>query len=308
MRVLFWGTPDFAVTPLAALLGEGLDIIGVVTQPDRPQGRSRSSVVASPVKALALREEIPVLQPTRARDQEFIEEIRKLEPDISVVVAYGQILAKEVIDLPKHGTLNIHASLLPALRGAAPIQGAILAGFAETGISIMQMVPALDAGPVLHQVSTPIGPDETYGELAMRLSELGALAIVQALALMSAGAATPREQNPTLVTLAPKITRDSARIDWTRDAVQVARGIRAYDPRPAAFTTAGGAEIKLFHPSLGEGLSGNPGQVLEAGNELVVACGDGAVRISEIQPAGRRRMAAGDWTRGRAVATGDILG
>lgn len=308
MRVLFWGTPDFAIPPLAALLGEGLDVIGVVTQPDKPQGRSRSTVVASPVKELALREEIVVLQPVKARDPEFMEEIRKLEPDISVVVAYGQILAREVIDLPKQGTLNIHASLLPALRGAAPIQGAILAGFAETGISIVRMVPALDAGPVLHQVKTPIGPDETYGELALRLSELGALAIVEALALMSAGAATPKEQDPALVTHAPKVTRESARIDWAQDALQVSRGIRAYDPRPAAFTAVNGAEVKLFHPSLAQGLSGNPGQVLEAGDELVVACGEGAVRIREVQPAGRRRMAAGDWTRGRAVAAGDVLG
>ncbi|MGK2936072.1 MAG: methionyl-tRNA formyltransferase [Gemmatimonadaceae bacterium] len=308
MRVLFWGTPDFAVPPLAALLGEGLEVIGVVTQPDKPQGRSRSSVVASPVKTIALREEIPVLQPAKARDPQFISEVRKLEPDISVVVAYGQILSKEVIDLPKHGTLNIHASLLPALRGAAPIQGAILAGLAETGISIMQMVPELDAGPVLHQVRTPIGPDETYGELALRLSELGALAIVEALALMSAGAAAPKEQDAALVTYAPKVTRDAARIDWTQDATQVSRGIRAYDPRPAAFTVANGAEVKLFHPSLADGLSGNPGQILEAGDELVVACDEGAVRISEVQPAGRRRMAAGDWTRGRAVAVGDILG
>lgn len=308
MRVLFWGTPDFAVPPLAALLGEGLDVIGVVTQPDKPKGRSRSSVVASPVKALALREEIPVLQPDKARDPDFVAEIRKLAPDISVVVAYGQILSKEVIDLPRKGTLNIHASLLPALRGAAPIQGAILAGLAETGISIVQMIPALDAGPVLHQVRTPIGPDETYGELALRLSELGALAIVEALALLSAGAVTPKEQDAGLVTHAPKVTRNAARIDWAAGATQVSRGIRAYDPRPAAFTTASGSEVKLFHPSLAEGLSGNPGQVLEAGDELVVACGEGAVRISEVQPAGRRRMAAGDWTRGRAVAVGDILG
>ena len=308
MRVLFWGTPDFAVPPLAALIGEGLDVVGVVTQPDKPQGRSRSSVVASPVKMLALREELPVFQPVKARDPQFIEEIRRLEPDISVVVAYGQILTSEVIDLPKQGTLNIHASLLPALRGAAPIQGAILAGMAETGISIMQMVPALDAGPVLHQVRTSVGPDETYGELALRLSELGALAIVEALALISADAAAPKEQDPALVTHAPKVARAAAKIDWTQSATEVSRVIRAYDPRPAAFTTAHGSEVKLFHPYLAEGLSGNAGQILAAGDELVVACGEGAVRISEVQPAGRRRMAAGDWTRGRAVAVGDVLG
>lgn len=308
MRVLFWGTPDFAVPALAALIGEGLDVVGVVTQPDKPQGRSRSSVVAPPVKTLALREELPVLQPVKARDPEFIAEIRKLEPDISVVVAYGQILSKEVIDLPKHGTVNIHASLLPALRGAAPIQGAILAGFAETGISIMQMVPELDAGPVLHQLKTPIGADETYGELAMRLSELGALAIIQALALLSAGAVTPKEQDAALVTHAPKVARGAAKIDWAKSAVEVSRVIRAYDPRPAAFAVANGADVKLFHPTLADGLSGNAGEVLVAGRDLVVACGTGAVRISEVQPAGRRRMAAGDWTRGRAVTAGDVLG
>lgn len=308
MRVLFWGTPDFAVPSLAALIGEGLEVVGAVTQPDKPQGRSRSSVVASPVKELALREELPVLQPTKARDSGFVAEIRKLEPDISVVVAYGQILSKEVIDLPKHGTLNIHASLLPALRGAAPIQGAILSGFAETGISIMQMVPELDAGPVLHQVKTPIGPDETYGELALRLSELGALAIIQALALLSAGAAAPKEQDAARVTHAPKVTRSAAQIDWKKTAIEVSRVIRAFDPRPAAFTPANGADVKLFRPTLADGLSGNPGEILVAGHDLVVACGSGAVKISEVQPAGRRRMAAADWTRGRAVAIGDVLG
>ncbi|NUQ13534.1 MAG: methionyl-tRNA formyltransferase, partial [Gemmatimonadaceae bacterium] len=152
MRVLFWGTPEFATPPLRALLGEGIDVVGVVTQPDRPQGRHRSTLVPPPVKQVALEEEIPVLQPERPRGDDFLAAVRALEPDLSVVVAYGHILPKEVIDLPPQGTLNIHASLLPRWRGAAPIQAALLAGDAETGVSIMRMVPALDAGPVVHQV------------------------------------------------------------------------------------------------------------------------------------------------------------
>jgi len=188
MRILFWGTPDFAVPPLRALLGEGFEVVGVVMQPDRPQGRSRSSVVASPVKRVALEEGIvPVLQPDRPRGPEFVARVRELAPDLSVVVAYGHILPKEVIDLPPLGTLNIHASLLPQLRGAAPIQAAIRQGLAETGVTIMRMVPALDAGPTILTKTTPILDDETYGELQQRLSELGALALVESLALISVG-------------------------------------------------------------------------------------------------------------------------
>ena len=184
MKVLFWGTPDFAVPPLRALLGEGFDVVGVVTQPDKPRGRSRSQLDPSPVKQVALEEGLPVLQPERPRGEEFLAAMRALEPDLSVVVAYGCILPKAVIDLPPMGTLNIHGSILPALRGAAPIQAAIRDGLAETGVTIMQMVPALDAGPVILAARTPILDDETAGELTLRLSELGAGALIEALALM----------------------------------------------------------------------------------------------------------------------------
>jgi methionyl-tRNA formyltransferase len=188
MRVLFWGTPDFAVPPLRALLGEGFDVVGVVTQPDRPRGRSRSRLDPSPVKAVALAEGLPVLQPERPRGDAFLDEVRALAPDLSVVVAYGHILPRAVIDLPPLGTLNIHASVLPLLRGADPIRAAILQGFASTGVTIMRMVPALDAGPVLHVRETPVASDETYGELWARLSELGAVALIEALTLMDVGA------------------------------------------------------------------------------------------------------------------------
>src|SRR5512133_2384761 len=246
MRILFWGTPDFAVPPLRALLGEGFEVVGVVTQPDKPQGRSRSSVVASPVKRVALEEHIPVLQPERPRGPEFVGALRALEPELSVVVAYGHILPRDVIDLPTLGTLNIHASLLPQLRGAAPIQAAIRQGLRETGVTIMRMVPALDAGPIVLAAPTPIADDETYGELQQRLSELGALALVEALALISLGAATERPQDDALATYAPKVDRETARVRWDDESEQVARAIRAYDPKPGAWSTLRGADVKLY--------------------------------------------------------------
>ena len=213
MRVLFWGTPEFAAPPLRALLGEGFEVVGVVTQPDRPQGRSRSSLVASPIKRIALEESIPVLQPEKPRGPEFMDAVRALEADISVVVAYGHILPREVIDLPRLGTLNIHASLLPQWRGAAPIQASIRSGQAETGVTIRRMVSRLDAGPILLQVPTPIVHDETYGELQLRLSELGALALIEALSLLDIGQIVEREQEESFATFAPKIERDDARLD-----------------------------------------------------------------------------------------------
>ncbi|HEX6629502.1 MAG TPA: methionyl-tRNA formyltransferase [Gemmatimonadaceae bacterium] len=310
MRVLFWGTPHFATPPLRALLGEGFDVVGVVTQPDRPRGRSRSTLVPSPVKEIALAEHIPVLQPERPRGDEFVAQLRALEPDISVVVAYGHILPKAVIDLPPSGTLNIHASLLPALRGAAPIQAAIRQGLAETGVTIMRMVPALDAGPVLLRMPTPIVEHETYGELQERLAELGALALLEALALLDVGEAREEPQDDALATYAPKVERDDARVDWTRPAAEIALVVRAYDPRPGAFTTLRGAEVKLFGARAVHGRTGDPGEVLavdEAG--LLVGAGDdAALRIAYVHPAGRRRLAALDWAQGRGVAVGDRLG
>ena len=313
MRILFWGTPDFAVPPLRALLGEGFEVVGVVTQPDRPHGRSRSRVVASPVKEVAVAEGIPVLQPERPRGDEFLDEMRALSPDISVVVAYGHILPRAAIDLPSSGTLNIHASLLPALRGAAPIQAAVREGLPETGVTIMRMVPALDAGPILLQQATPLLPDETYGELQQRLSELGALALIEALALLSLGASTERPQDDALATYAPKIERDMARVRWTDDANVVARTIRAYDPKPGAFTTLRGADVKLFgaralDPADPHGQRGEPGELLsiEAGC-AIVRCGRGAVCITDWQPAGKRRLSTGDLARGRGLGVGDRL-
>jgi methionyl-tRNA formyltransferase len=306
MRVLFWGTPEFAAPALRALIGEGFELCGVVTQPDKPRGRSRSTLDPSPIKEIALEERLPVFQPATPRDAEFREILGVMKPDISVVVAYGHVLPKAVIDLPARGTLNIHASLLPKLRGAAPIQGAIREGLTETGVTIMRMVPQLDAGPIILQSRTPIADDETYGELQNRLSELGALTLIEALALMGIDQAPETPQNDAEATYAPKVTREMARIDWSADAEVVARTIRAYDPKPGAFTMLGYAEVKMYGART-HLVGGSAGVVVDADEKLRIACGRGSVVISDVQPAGKRRMSAADWARGRGISIGDVL-
>jgi methionyl-tRNA formyltransferase len=312
MRVLFWGTPEFATPPLRALLGEGFDVAAVVTQPDKPVGRSRSKTQAPPVKQVAMDEGLPVLQPERPRGAEFVAELRAIEPDISVVVAYGHLLPHEVIELPPRGTLNIHASLLPDYRGAAPIQAALRDGLEWTGVSIMRMVQKMDAGPVILQLGTRVNEDETYGELALRLSELGAAALIESLALIEAGEAREVPQDDALASYAPKIDRSLTRVDWSLDSSVVSRVVRAYDPRPGAFTTLKGSDVKLFgaRPVMTPS-SVAPGTVVAAGREagadggLIVACGTGAVRILQIQPAGKKRMSGDEWARGRGIVVGD---
>lgn len=313
MRVLFWGTPEFAAAPLRALIGEGFEVVGVVTQPDKPQGRSRR-ITAPPVKAIALEERIPCFQPATPKDEEFYETISVIAPDISVVVAYGHIIPKRVIDLPRLGTLNIHASLLPLLRGAAPIQAAIRQGFHQTGITIMRMVPGLDAGPIVLTSAIPILDDETYGELQNRLSELGALALIEALALMSIGEAPETDQDDSLATYARKISREDAKVTWSLGADEASRIIRAYDPKPAAYTTLRGEEVKLFGARAVDGDSlpldgyGAPGEVVAIRDGMIVSCGDGALCIRDVQPAGKVRMRSAEWARGRGIAVGDRLG
>ncbi|MBL0937453.1 MAG: methionyl-tRNA formyltransferase [Gemmatimonadaceae bacterium] len=316
MRILFWGTPDFAVPPLRALLGEGHDVVGVVTQPDKPRGRSRTQLDPSPVKVVALEEGLPVLQPLKPRGDEFLAEMRALEADISVVVAYGHILPKIVIDEPRLGTLNIHASLLPALRGAAPIQASLLEGHAETGVTIMQMVPALDAGDMLHVVRVPLSPETTYGELHDQLAEAGALAIVQALTLIEAGASHAVPQDDALSTYAPKIDRTMSQLDFSWTAEQVSRVIRAFDPRPGAYALHRGLPLKFFGARVvGTGtdeeldeplLASPPGTVRTIDeNGMLVRCRVGAVRILDVQPSGKPRMTAEALARGRGVQIGD---
>jgi len=313
VRILFWGTPDFALPSLGALLGEGHDVVGVVTQPDRPRGRGRASS-PSPSKEFARNEGLPILQPERARDPAFLDVARKLEPDLSVVVAYGQILSREVLDLPTQGSINVHASLLPELRGAAPINWAIIRGHDRTGITTMRMVEALDAGPILLQVEEPIQPEETAADLTVRLSELGAEALIETLTLMEFGELEETPQDDDAATYAPRLTREDAHIDWSEAAVDVANRIRGLDAVPGAWATLGDAELKVYRPKVAadEGREGEPGVVLDvdASNPeqgMLVACGTGAVWVREVKPGGRRRMTTADWLRGRGASPGDRL-
>jgi len=312
VRIVFWGTSSFAVPALRALLGEGFDVVAVVTQPDRAVGRSRSTLVPSPVKSVALEEEIPLFQPESPSDESFLAELGALRPELNIVVSYGHILKSSVIALPTLGTLNVHASLLPALRGAAPIQAAVREGLPETGVTIMRMVQALDAGPILLQARTPIVREETAGELEARLSELGALALVEALTLMSLGKLTETPQDDSKASYAPKILREMARIDWNAPSDAVARHIRAYDPKPGAFTTHRGGEIKLFGAAaatMAEHGSSTPGTVVTIDSHgMLVACGTGTVLVTCAQPAGRRRIDPDEWMRGRGIDVGARFG
>jgi methionyl-tRNA formyltransferase len=313
VRVLFWGTPDFAVPTLRALLGEGHDVVGVVTQPDRPAGRGRSHR-ASPVKQHAVDEGLELLQPDLARGDAFLAAIRALRPEISVVVAYGQILRREVLDVPERGSINVHASLLPTLRGAAPINWAIKLGHEETGITIMRMVEAMDAGPILHQVREPIGPDETASDLWARLSEIGAAGLIEALALLELDDLDGEPQDDARATFAPRLTRATVHVDWSENAVAVARHIRAMDAIPGAWTQYRSDELKVFRPlpEPDHVHAAPPGTVLhvdgnDAAQGMRVACGTGAVLVREVKPAGRRRMTTAEWVRGRGIAAGEWL-
>lgn len=306
MKVLFWGTPAFALPALRALSEEGHVVVGVVTQPDRPAGRGRE-VAMSPVKQEALEQGIPVLQPERARGDEFMAQIRALDADVSIVVAFGQILKPEVLAVPRLGSLNIHASLLPELRGAAPIQWAIVRGHAVSGVTIMRMEAGLDSGPMLLRVEEPIQPEESASELGARLAEIGAEALVETLAMMESGAVAEAPQDHDRATYAPKVDRDTARLDWSLPADEVALWIRGMDDVPGAWSPLEGrGPVKLFRPVVMDGMGGVPGEVLRADDDgVVIACGLASVRVREAQPPGKRRMPAADWVRGRGVRAGD---
>ena len=328
MKILFWGTPEFSVPSLRALQEEGYEIVGVVTQPDRPAGRGRR-LRPSPVKEVALDQEFPVITPELPSGQEFLEEIRDLVPDISVVVAYGHILRPEVLDVPPMGSINVHASLLPKLRGAAPVNWAIARGFTKTGVTIMRMAEGMDAGAIIHQVAEPILEDETASELTTRLSEIGAWALIEALALIRGGAADEREQDHDAATFASKVGRDLARIDWGRPAQEVSAHVRAMDAVPGAWTNLVDAPFKLFRPNVWSEArvkaleSGRPrangrstppvdsddGVVIQATSSegVVVRCAVGAVAFAEAQPPGRKRMLVSDWINGRGINVGQRL-
>ncbi|MEP7326297.1 MAG: methionyl-tRNA formyltransferase [Gemmatimonadota bacterium] len=308
MRIVFFGTPLFAVPSLKALLAGGSDVLAVVTQPDRPQGRSRSLLVPSPIKIIADDLGIPVLQPDRPVGDVFGERLRRLDPDLGVVVAYGHILRPDILEIPRLGMINVHASLLPRLRGAAPIPWAILNGEKETGVSTMQMEAGLDSGPVYHRASISVGNDETGGELLPRLAQLGAAVLVETLNALAHGA-QPAPQDEAAATYAPKVDRARCRIRWEGDAEQESGRIRAFDPDPGAWSTFEGNEVKLFgatahYDTRSPSSPCPPGTVLQAGERLSVQTGSGTMLVREVQPAGKKRMAVAAWVRGRKVEPG----
>lgn len=309
MKIVFWGTPDFAVPSLRALQEEGHLVVAVVTMPDRPAGRGRR-VRKSAVKLEAEAEGIEVLQPEDPNAPEFLDRMRELAPDLSVVVAYGAILSEELVDLPRLGTVNVHASLLPKLRGAGPVNWAIIRGHEHSGVTIMRIVPELDAGPILYRVESRFPPDVTAGQLSQQLSEMGAAALVEALAQMEAGTLPEVDQDHSRATYAPKLDRETARLDWSLSTEELDRWIRGCDPWPAAWTTLDGEPVQLFRPSIVADEDGDraaPGTVVRADAKqgLRVATTDGRLDIGEVKPAGSRRMEAAAWIAGRGVAAGD---
>ena len=287
MRVVFFGTPAFAVPSLRALVDEGADVVGVVTQPDRAQGRSRSILIPPPVKLAGEEMGLPVHQPERPRGDVFVAWLRRLNADLGVAVAYGHILRPEVLAVPSGGMVNVHASLLPRHRGAAPIQAAILANDPVTGVSIMQMDAGMDTG----------------GSLTDRLASLGAQALIEALVMLQRGELRPVPQDAARATLAPKIDHDTARIRWEEGADAAARRIRAFDPVPGAWTVLDGLEVKCFGPSILP-QPAEPGLVVGTEPMLIIGAGPGSVAVAQVQPAGKRRMPASEWSRGRGARAG----
>jgi methionyl-tRNA formyltransferase len=299
VRVVFAGTPDFAATALKALLTAGHQVVAVYTQPDRPAGRGRK-MMPSPVKQLALDNRLPVYQPDSLKAPHAQTELAALKPDVMIVAAYGLILPKAVLDTPTHGCLNIHASLLPRWRGAAPIQRAIAAGDAESGITIMQMDVGLDTGAMLLKVTTPIGADDTGGSLHDRLAELGGQAIVDALAQLKAGELHGAPQNNADASYAQKLSKDEGHIDWNQSADAIERRIRAFNPWPGTYTDLGDQRIR-FHKaeSLRDNTGKPPGNVLRRERDGIdIACGEGVLRVTSVQLSGSRAQSVSDLING----------
>lgn len=310
MRLLFAGTPAFAGHALRAILSAGHNVVLVLTQPDRPSGRGLD-LKPSAIKQIALEYDLPVAQPTTLRSEPVLATLRDVDADVIVVAAYGLILPQAVLDVTRFGCINIHASLLPRWRGAAPIQRSMLAGDAETGVSIMQMDAGLDTGPIFFSRSLSIAVGETSGTLNDKLAILGAECIVEALARLAAGRLHATPQPAVGVTYASKISKEEARVVWARPAVEIERAVRAYDPAPCAYTTYRGEILKIWKASLATDpdVECVPGRILERSPiNLVVTCGDGALKISEIQRAGGRRQPVEEFLRGSPLVAGDLLG
>ena len=307
MRILFMGTPDFALFSLRALVEAGEDIVGVVTQPDKPKGRGYT-LTPPPVKVYAEEKGLPVYQPKTLRDEAFAELLRQIDPEVIVVVAFGKILPANVLDYPKYGCVNVHGSLLPAYRGAAPMQRAIIDGCAETGITTMFMDVGLDTGDMLLKKSVAIDLHDTFETVHDKLGECGAELLLRTLALLEAGEITPEKQDDALATYAQKIEKEDCLLDFSRTAKEVHDRIRGLSPIPLSFThTPDGRLLKIVASEPVEG-KGRPGEVISlSGGRITVACGEGAVALLSVLPEGKKKMSAADFINGRRISVGDIL-
>ncbi len=305
MRIVFMGTPDFAVPSLQALIDAGHDVCAVYTQPDKPQGR-KQILTAPPVKTLALEHDIPVFQPNTLKNEDEQARLRELAPEVIIVVAYGKLLPKAVLDIPPHGCINVHGSLLPRWRGAAPIQWAVIAGDEMAGVTTMQMAEGLDTGDMLLTYETKVGEKETAGELFDRLAQSGAELLTQTLVKLDE--ITPRPQDDAQSCYAHMLDKQMAVIDWSKSAHEIDCLIRGLNPWPIALTTLSGERLKVFAAEKAAG-NGEPGAVLEADPKkgLTVACGEGALKLTEIQLVGGKRMKATDFLRGHVIEVGTKL-
>ena len=306
MRIVFMGTPDFAVPSLQALIDAGHDVCAVYTQPDKPQGR-KQILTAPPVKTLALEHDIPVFQPNTLKNEDEQARLRELAPEVIIVVAYGKLLPKAVLDIPPHGCINVHGSLLPRWRGAAPIQWAVIAGDEMAGVTTMQMAEGLDTGDMLLTYETKVGEKETAGELFDRLAQSGAELLTQTLVKLDE--ITPRPQDDAQSCYAHMLYKQMAVIDWSKSAHEIDCLIRGLNPWPIALTSLAGERLKVFAAEKAAG-NGEPGTVLEADPKkgLTVACGEGALKLIEIQLVGGKRMKATDFLRGHVIEVGTKLG
>jgi methionyl-tRNA formyltransferase len=307
LRIVFFGTPEFAVPSLARLAASAHDVVGVVSQPDRPRGRGQK-VVPEAVKVAAIERHLPVLQPATLKDDTAIDAIRALEPDLGVVAAYGRILPRRLIDLPRLGMINVHASLLPRWRGAAPVHRAILAGDRETGVTIMHVVFELDAGPMLASTITPIAPDETSRDLERRLAEIGAALVAPVVDQLAAGAVAEHAQGESGVTYAARLERRESQIDWARPAIAIHNQIRGLQPWPLAAAMLNGRRVALLRSVVPDHAAASqaPGTIIDAARDgVLVAAGTGVVRVTDLQEAGRAPMSAHAYLQGRRVSPGD---
>ena len=308
MRIVFMGTPDFAVPTLEALIGAGHELAAVVTQPDKPKGRGKA-VLMTPVKEKALECGIPVYQPKRVREPEFLDVLRNLNPDVIVVVAFGQILPREILTLPPFGCVNVHASLLPKYRGAAPIQWAVIDGETVSGVTTMQMNEGLDTGDILEQEEISLDPEETGGSLFEKLASLGGKMILSTLKGLEDGSIIPRAQGEMTTPYAKMLTKAMGEIDWSMDAASIERLVRGLNPWPSAYTYVDGKTLKIWKARVEAGEAGNePGQVRVTKDRLLVETGNGVLSILELQLEGKKRLEAAAFLRGFSIETGRKFG